>query len=922
MGFKTTSTRFTQTKSAQSSDLVAFNNAATGNASISGTSLTTNSVITTVTYTPGQNASSGTVTTSGGGGGPTISLIQYLDANNNVITGDIAVSTLGGNVYINGTGFTPNANVYVNNTLVSNTYISSTKYLAQLPSGSVGNVNVMLFNTTGTGAILYNGIYYQVAPVWTTAAVTSQNGASANIALVATAGSAITYSLVSGSLPTGMSLNSAGYIAGTPTGYSIPTLVTFVLLATDVQGQQAQQTINYTVSVNDTYFPYVELLLNAENPTGNSSIINNNYIQDTSNAPVVITRTGNPTPNSFGPYGNNWSILFNGTTDYLTFPSNTALSGIANANMTLEFWVYLPNSFTSSSLNAIQKGKTGTSDYEWGVYLTGTTNSAGGMVISWQPNSGTGSTINTYNSSGLTINTSTWYHVAISISGTTAYFFLNGASAGSATVSLSAFTSTALLSIANNNAGTNAFQACYISNLRILKGTSLYGPSSFTPSTTPLTAVANTVLLTAQSNRFVDNSTTASKLTLVGTPSIQKYEPFNYSNNYTTTIDGGSIYFNGTTDYVGNTTPTANIINWYSANTTIEYWVYPVVLSSGVNTDSPVLGNMGPATGTNDYWSFGPISTGAVKFYYYTGTVQSLATTATITANQWSHLAFVNSSNTMTIYINGVANATGSIVGTPQSGNTYPLTLGSIGTTYFNGYVSDIRITKGVAYASNFTPTTTPLTPIANTILMINGTSGAIVDKARQRVITTIGNAKSNTTTFKFGNASMQFSGTGDYLISEANNVPSFGSGPFTVEGWVYFNTVTGAQYILDTRTTGTSATGMAFSSNATGYPVVTINNTALITGSSPFTPNTWIHFAVVKTTSNVVTTYLNGSNVGGVTSTVSITDPYLTIGTSISNRDTTSTNHLNGYLDDVRVSRYPRYVANFTPSVATNPEL
>ena len=111
-------------------------------------------------------------------------------------------------------------------------------------------------------------------------------------------------------------------------------------------------------------------------------------------------------------------------------------------------------------------------------------------------------------------------------------------------------------------------------------------------------------------------------------------------------------------------------------------------------------------------------------------------------------------------------------------------------------------------------------------------------------------------------------------------------------------------------------------SSNATGYPVVTINNTALITGSSPFTPNTWIHFAVVKTTSNVVTTYLNGSNVGGVTSTVSITDPYLTIGTSIANRDTTSTNHLNGYLDDVRVSRYPRYVANFTPSVATNPEL
>jgi hypothetical protein len=52
MGFKTTSTRFTQAKSAQSSDLVAFNNAASGGPSISGTmKMFINGVSGTVTTT-------------------------------------------------------------------------------------------------------------------------------------------------------------------------------------------------------------------------------------------------------------------------------------------------------------------------------------------------------------------------------------------------------------------------------------------------------------------------------------------------------------------------------------------------------------------------------------------------------------------------------------------------------------------------------------------------------------------------------------------------------------------------------------------------------------------------------------------------------------------------------------------------------
>jgi hypothetical protein len=95
----------------------------------------------------------------------------------------------------------------------------------------------------------------------------------------------------------------------------------------------------------------------------------------------------------------------------------------------------------------------------------------------------------------------------------------------------------------------------------------------------------------------------------------------------------------------------------------------------------------------------------------------------------------------------------------------------------------------------------------------------------------------------------------------------------------------------------------------------VYVNATTLFTSSTALSLNTWTHVAVAKS-SGTITLYLNGTKptTGSGSSSTSLTDAALTIGSAVDYRDTSTTLHLNGYIDDLRITKgFARYTGNFT---------
>jgi hypothetical protein len=310
---------------------------------------------------------------------------------------------------------------------------------------------------------------------------------------------------------------------------------------------------------------------------------------------------------------------------------------------------------------------------------------------------------------------------------------------------------------------------------------------------------------------------------------------------------------------------------------------------------------------SSDYWSFGLITTGIIKFYYYNGSPQGFQTTATIPLNAWSHIAFVNNGGSnLTIYINGVSSATSTKSGTPQSDNAGISTfvIGQTSNVSYNGYLSNLRVVSGTAvYTSNFTPPTSPLTAIANTSLLFNFNNAGIVDSAGMNAIETGGTAQLSTSTKKFGSASIALNGAGTYLLLHSNPIHYIGTGDYTIEGWFNFTVLSGEQDFILYDTTGALGFGM----NGT-YPFIGRRATAIdLTSSTPLTTSTWYYLAATRSTSGGVSTtriYINGTQTASSTS-VTFNYPMAPLGVG----GVPSGYNVTGFVDDLRITiGYARY--------------
>lgn len=198
------------------------------------------------------------------------------------------------------------------------------------------------------------------------------------------------------------------------------------------------------------------------------------------------------------------------------------------------------------------------------------------------------------------------------------------------------------------------------------------------------------------STTIIDSSPSPKAVTAVGNAQISSAQ---------SKFGGASIAFDGSGDWL--TVASSADLSLGTGDFTVELWAY----ANSATTWNGLVGNRTGRGGDNAWCIIlSPANVvGWGTIYFHTDGTPVLGTSAHVSLNTWMHIALTRSGTLMRMFLNGAE------VGTVN--NSFNLSfstlhVGSEGartdqSSPFNGYIDDLRITKGVArYTSNFTPQT------------------------------------------------------------------------------------------------------------------------------------------------------------------------------------------------------------------------
>lgn len=192
---------------------------------------------------------------------------------------------------------------------------------------------------------------------------------------------------------------------------------------------------------------------------------------------------------------------------------------------------------------------------------------------------------------------------------------------------------------------------------------------------------------------------------------------------------GGSLVLNGSNQYANVADNTD--FGFGTGDFTIEMWVYPLdnnnwrtLVEIGTYTDGLLwrMGSNGDQLYINNtYWSWG---------------------SSNVPLNAWSHLALVRNNGTVKVYINGTESFSVSAPGNLGSSRAVFLGGRTNGSETFNGYLDEIRITKGIGssrYLGNFNINTilAPFPSTGTQITPANAVTDLIASAGNQNITMT-----------------------------------------------------------------------------------------------------------------------------------------------------------------------------------------
>ena len=661
-------------------------------------------------------------------------------------------------------------------------------------------------------------------------------------------------------------------------------------------------------------FPNVTLLLDGDGP----SLGDNGTFTDSSPNSLSVTRSNTVGQGSFSPYGSLWSLDLSNTTSYTSTYSAQGhympTFGDGLGAFTLEFW-YMPLSVSSGNQVIMDNDRSaGTGSANWFEL----SHNGSDFTIS---HGGAGSGTTTIGSFFATAGT--WYHVTITreASTNTINVFRNGVSV----TTYSDNNSFGGASGRNFYIGTSATgnpDTCFVSNFRIINGSALY-TSGFTVPTEPLTEVVGTVWLAGHRNNFIED---VGGLTLSpqGTARVVSFSPFRRAAALDLTTGGSAIFdgINGSQLIAGS----SRAMTFGTADFTFECWLY-------LNQYTGSFSMIADQVSSNRYFAIdgGLVGTSG-RMAVWTGVsgsdqYSSATDTQTLELGCWNHLVWQRESGTLYMYINGVRvyNATYNYDFGTASDSIRIGFSDDYSNYYLDGHITDVRsYFGGVAYTGSPTTITVPTAPLGSVGIGAGGTDqlrlnfkdADIFDRTGINNIIDKGNTKLSTSVKKYGVSSIAFDGTGDHIqfqdgATSGQSLFQFLDNNFTIEGWVYFNSLTNnpGMFQLANSYLGSVNRGPAVGVVSNNWAF--IHGTTLVTPTAPVSINTW-YFVSISRNNGTIRFFVDGSLISSAADSTNYTDRHFIVG----GWSTASTSSLlNGYIDDFRVTKgLARYVSGFTP--------
>lgn len=424
----------------------------------------------------------------------------------------------------------------------------------------------------------------------------------------------------------------------------------------------------------------------------------NRFLDNSLNA-FAITASGTPSVQAFEPFAPTaaYDAAVVGGSGYFstssTYLSNTTYNSATTGNFTVEAWVYF-NNLTQSDNTIVNLGSETTGRAIFSV------TSAGQIRINLS-----GSANFNFGSTGAVV-VGTWNHIAYVRNGTgtnniTAY--LNGVSVGSVT-NTAQFGNSGGFRIGASTATANLFLNGYISSARVTIGTAVY-TGTFAIPTSPFTASmsanpfggSNTAACTASfllnfTNAGIFDSAAKNNLETVADAQVS-----NAQNKFGTT----SIVFDGTGDYL--LLPDSPNLQLGTGDFTIEGFVFLDIAGVAYG----IISKGAASTG----WSVNITSGNKLQFSY---TATQLTGATSLAATTWYYFAVVRSGSAtgnLKLYLGTSGSTTldatsaGAVTDNFNQTNSMYVGASRTGTTILDGYLEEIRITKGYARTVTTVPT-------------------------------------------------------------------------------------------------------------------------------------------------------------------------------------------------------------------------